>query len=210
MKKLKRISKGWLILYSVICPAIILIIYLIFWIIFDLNVNNFNIIFIEYFNNSYQEMCYFDNTFIYITLSMITAPLFCLCLLSYEARKLPKDFNETFWIGASLYSVAIMVIVSVPIMVNENIEHLLKMELVFVSGIICINMILIFLFWVKIYRLIVGDKNDLGKLEAYVTNSNISMANIRPAALSTASSNSSGSNTNIPTTVDVLQVQHKS
>ncbi len=72
LKKLKRISPGWLILWSVICPAIIVVIYLIFWIIFDLNENNFHSVIIEFNNNnSYQQMCSFNDTFIYITLSMI-------------------------------------------------------------------------------------------------------------------------------------------
>eukprot|EP01084_Bolivina_argentea_P275698 470256_1 len=208
LKQLKGITKKWLVIYWVICPCFVIIIYLIFWMIFDSHS-----VVVQYFNasHSYEETCDFDSTFIYITLSMIGAPLFGLCLLTYEARKLPKNYNETFWIGSSLYSVAIMMILSIPIMVNKNIEYLLKMQLLFIAGIICINMILIFLFVLKIYRVLINYEGTAAQTltASYLANSQsgsqTKTTSAVPPALQMATGSSSGrSDGDIVTKTDIM------
>jgi len=100
-----------------------------------------------------KEYCALNSVFLAVSLTCGFVLLLWLVRLAIGVKNVPKNFNESFWLGAAIYTLALIMLFMIPISVISSVPPEIKQAL---GGIACwigLEGVMAFLFWRKFYMI---------------------------------------------------------
>jgi len=153
----KRLEKSnWntsrLFIIFVVIPFLGILIYLIVWTVVRKPTAQYNL---DSSGIVYQS-CEYSSAFSIISMVAGIAFLLWIVQLAVSVRGVPKNFNESRWLGASVYTISIVFLFVIPLAVLHNIYFVDQRTFVSVGCFIVTESVLLFLFSVKFVKIWTG------------------------------------------------------
>ena len=143
----RRLAKAF-----IISPLIVTSIYLCFWTIFQ----DWNEQWYIESDGSVLQYCQYNAIPLTMSAVIIILTLVWLIRLAIGVRTVPKNFNESFWLGGSIYTVGIVLLFLGPVSLIDSVSYSAKRVMAIISGFILQQSMLAFLFWIKFYLIKYG------------------------------------------------------
>ncbi|ETO25434.1 hypothetical protein RFI_11702 [Reticulomyxa filosa] len=134
-------------LFFLCVPSLLILAYLLTWTFVQTSWT----VWLVQKNGEHQSDCSLDSTFVSISLTCAGLILLWLIRLAIGVKDVPKNFNESFWLGASIYTLALIMLFMGPIAVISSISTEVKQVLAGVASWIALESVILFLFWTKYY-----------------------------------------------------------
>ncbi|ETO30022.1 hypothetical protein RFI_07098 [Reticulomyxa filosa] len=153
-QKLQKIN--WtttrLSIYFLGIPVICLFVYLILWTL----LGQWKTEFLVANDGLVYKECRYNSTFTII--SLISAIIFLLWIvqLAVSVRGVPKNFNESRWLGASVYTISIVFLFVIPLGLIHSVSFIARRIFVSVGCWIATQSVLFFLFGIKFIQIWTG------------------------------------------------------
>jgi len=144
-----NITTWRLSIYFLIIPSLGVLGYLIAWTIKEKDWTQWEV----ESNGENREYCYLNNMFLTISLACVGVLLLYLVRLAYGVKDVPRNFNESFWLGASIYTLSLILLFIIPISIIPSIPPEVKQVLGGIACLAALEAVLGFLFWRKFYMI---------------------------------------------------------
>ncbi|ETO23214.1 adhesin-like protein [Reticulomyxa filosa] len=138
-----------LALFFIVTPSVIVFAYLLAWTLVQTKWTKWEV----ESNGNNKEYCSLDNIFLTVSLVCGLGILLWLVRLAIGVKDVPKNFNESFWLGASIYTLALIMLFMVPVSVITSVPPEAKQVLGGIASWIALEAVLAFLFWRKYYMI---------------------------------------------------------
>ncbi|ETO31328.1 metabotropic glutamate receptor 2 3 (mglur group 2), partial [Reticulomyxa filosa] len=150
-KKLQIVdlSTGKLAVYFLLIPIACLFVYLIPW-TFAVDWSPHVVI---NSNGVVYKTCHYHSAFTSISLVCAAVFLAWIVQLAIGVRNVPKNFNESQWLGASVYTIAVVFLFVLPLAFIDGVSFVTQRMFVAVGCCIATEAMLLFLFGVKFYQI---------------------------------------------------------
>jgi len=103
----------------------------------------------------YQE-CEYLSGFTIVSLVVGIGFLLWIVQLAISVRGVPKNFNESRWLGASVYTIAIVFLFVIPLALVKSVQLVAQRVFVAVGSFLATEAVLLFLFGVKFFKIWTG------------------------------------------------------
>ncbi|ETO11886.1 hypothetical protein RFI_25488 [Reticulomyxa filosa] len=150
-KKFKRFNfTTWkLALFFIILPLVVVVAYLLTWTFLQKDWTQWEV----ETNGENKEYCSLESLFLTISLTCGAVLLLWLVRLAIGVKGVPKNFNESFWLGAAIYTLALVMLFMIPISVINSVPPEVKQTLGGIAAWIALEAVLAFIFWRKYYMI---------------------------------------------------------
>ncbi|ETO14560.1 hypothetical protein RFI_22811 [Reticulomyxa filosa] len=138
-----------LFLLFLVLPSLVILGYLLAWTFVQSNWTEWQV----ESDGTNKEYCSLNNIFLTISLACGVILLLWLVRLAVGVRDVPKNFNESFWLGAAIYTLALIMLFMVPISVINSVPPEAKQVLGGIASWIALEAVLGFIFWRKYYMI---------------------------------------------------------
>jgi len=144
-------STSRLFITFVVAPAVVVLIYLIVWTL----TQNWNKHFTISNSVIYQE-CEYSSGFTIVSLVVGIGFLLWIVQLAVSVRGVPKNFNESRWLGASVYTISIVFLFVIPLALVNSVGLLTQRVFVMVGSFLATEAVLLSLFGIKFLKIWTG------------------------------------------------------
>ncbi|ETO24157.1 hypothetical protein RFI_13000, partial [Reticulomyxa filosa] len=153
--------------YFLIIPGGLLFLYLVLWSL----LGNWKSEFVVASDGVVHRECQYTPTFTII--SLVAAIMFLLWVgqLAFSVRVVPKNFNESRWLGASVYTISIVFLFVIPLAFISSVSFIVQRIFVAVGCWIATQSVLAFLFIIKFVQIWTGKATKSSSSSSKSTNS---------------------------------------